>query len=519
MRVELLDSTLRDGAQGEGVDFSLEDKRQIALLLDKLGVTYIEGGNPSANPKDAAFFEAARRELFLKKSVLCAFGATVRPALEPAQDAALLSLLAADTQVISIFGKCSLFHVDKVLRVTPEENLRMIEQTVRYLTQQGRTVFFDAEHFFDGCAQDKDYAFSAVRAALASGAKRAVLCDTSGGTLPDEVARRVRELLQQNPDVQVGIHCHNDIGMAAAATIAAVQAGATHAQVTLAGVGERCGNADLATVAATLGLKLGVCALPPESLPLLTPVCRTARELMNLSPDPRAPYVGYSAFAHKGGMHIDAVSKEPRTFEHISPQSVGNRRRVIISEQVGRSGVHERLKRLLPDISRDDERVTQVTQRLKRREKRGYAYENADGSFDLMALDTLGLRKRFFNVLDFHVLSGMQTGGQSAQAYIKIAVDGREEINAAEGEGPVNALDTALRKALRVFYPQLDSMYLRDFKVRVVDNGGTASVVRVLIESTDGAQVWTTVGVSENIIRACFKALVDSVEYFLAFVR
>ena len=358
----------------------------------------------------------------------------------------------------------------------------------------------------------------ALRAARAGGADVLVLCDTKGGTLPETLRARTAEVCCALDGVHVGIHCHDDMGLAVAGSLACVSAGADMVQATVGGVGERCGNTNLSTLLATLQLKMGYEVVPPEKMHTLTRTTREILEVMNLTPNPRAPYVGYSAFAHKGGMHIDGVVKDASSFEHIAPESVGNQRRFLLSEQVGRTGVYARLKRLLPDISRDDPRVKQVTERLKLRELRGYAYESADGSFDLMALDTLGLSKKYFEVRDFHVLSGNQRDERSAQAYIKVSVDGREEINAAEGDGPVNALDLALRKALLVFYPQVERMHLRDFKVRVINSGGTASVVRVLIESTDGGHVWTTTGVSSNIIQACLVALQDSLTYFLTFV-
>ncbi len=514
-RIELLDTTLRDGAQGEGVEHSLADKRKIAQWLDELGVPLIEGGNPAANPKDAMFFDEARTAPFLTQAKLVPFGSTCRAGAKPEADAGLRALLSTEQPVISLFGKADVRQVRDVLRCSPAENLRMIEHSVAYLSAQGRRVLFDAEHFFDGAAYDPDYAMEALRAALRGGADVLVLCDTKGGTLPDALRARTAQVLAALPGARVGIHCHNDLGLAVAGSIACVDAGACMAQATVGGVGERCGNTSLSTLLATLQLKLGYELIPPQNMQRLTGITRAIMEVMNLNPDPRAPYVGYSAFAHKGGMHIDGVVKDAASFEHIPPEAVGNQRRFLLSEQVGRTGVYARLRRLIPDIQRDDPRVGRVTERLKRRELRGYAYESADGSFDLMALETLGMRKQFFEVRDFHVLSGDPRSEHSAQAYIKLCVDGREEINAAEGDGPVNALDLALRKALLVFYPQLERMHLRDFKVRVIDAGGTASVVRVLIESTDGERVWTTTGVSSNIIRACFDALKDSVEVFL----
>ena len=516
--IELLDTTLRDGAQGGGVEHSLEDKRKIAGLLDRLGVPLIEGGNPGANPKDEAFFALARRAPFLSGAVLVPFGSTCRAGADPADDSALAALVNAGQPVVSVFGKADVRQVRDVLRVTPQENLRMIEQSVAFLRARGLRVLFDAEHFFDGALTECDYAFEALRAAARGGADTLVLCDTRGGSMPEAMRARTAEVRAAFDGVKVGIHCHDDMGLAVAGSLACVDAGASMAQVTVGGVGERCGNACLGTLLPTLQLKLGYRVIPPQNLPLLTQTSREIVEIMNLTPNPRAPYVGYGAFSHKGGMHIDGVVKDEASFEHVPPEAVGNRRRFLLSDQAGRAGVYARLKRLVPQLERDDPRVKRVTERLKRREQRGYAYENADGSFDLMALDTLGLRRRYFEVLDFHVLSGAARDERSAQAYIKIRVDGTEEINAAEGDGPVNALDLALRKALRVFYPATEQMRLSDFKVRVINAGGTASVVRVLIESTDGRQAWSTTGVSSNIIHACLMALMDSVEYFLAFV-
>ncbi len=517
-RITLLDTTLRDGAQAEGVDFSIEDKIKIAQALEGLGLPYLEGGSPAANPKDAELFALQREKPFLREAALVPFGPTCRAGEAPEDDPGLRALLATEARVVSLFGKADLLHVTDVLRVSPEENLRIVERSVRFLTDAGRHVFFDAEHYFDGCLHDADYARRVLSAALRGGAELLVLCDTNGGAMPAQISAQVEAARAALPDAALGVHCHNDCGLAAANTLLAVQAGCVHAQGTLGGIGERCGNADLCTVLPDLQLKLGYDVLPPEKLTLLTSAYRLVSEVMNLAPNRRAPYVGLSAFTHKGGMHIDGMVKNERSFEHVPPESVGNQRRYLLSDQAGRSGVHERLKRFLPDIDRDDARVQQVVDRLKRRESRGYAYESAFGSFDLMALDTLGLRKRFFEVADIHVLSGATRENQTAQAYIKIRVGDREEINAAEGEGPVDALDGALRKALRVFYPDLSRMRLRDFKVRVLDRGGTASVVRVLIDSTDGEHVWSTIGVSINIIEASFRALCDSVEYYLTFL-
>lgn len=519
--VRLLDTTLRDGAQAEGVTFSLDDKKRVAMALDQLGVPWIEGGNPGANPKDAAFFAQMRKERLLRRSELTAFGSTMRPGETPGENANLRALADCGARVASIFGKSSPLHVAEVLRCTPEENLRIIRESAAWLTDHGVRVWFDAEHFFDGYQADADYAMRTLEAALDGGAEALVLCDTNGGTLPEDIFHAVQAVRERFPGVMTGIHCHNDCGLAVAGSLAAIRAGATMAQGTMGGIGERCGNTDLCTLIPVLELKLGERCLPEGHLPMLTHTARLVTEVMNLSPSDRAPFVGNDAFAHKGGMHIDGVIKNPVTFEHVQPESVGNQRRFLLSDQSGRAGVYARLSRVLPDLNRDSPEMAQVIARLKEKEARGYTYENADGSFALLALDTLGRRPSFFEVADFHVLCHrpqlVPDVANSAQAYVKITVRGQSAINAAEGDGPVNALDLALRKTLMDFYPELGRMRLKDFKVRVLEGGGTASTVRVSIESTDGEHIWSTVGVSSNIIQACFKALVDSIDYMLTY--
>jgi len=512
----ILDTTLRDGAQGESVVFSLDDKLKIAQALDELGVTYIEGGNPFSNPKDAQFFRQAAP--LIRHARLTAFGSTRKSHTDVNADPGLNALIESGAPAVSLFGKASVFHVTQVLRTTCEENLAMIEESVQRLTAAGREVLFDAEHFFDGWLEDADYALACLKAAEKGGASCLILCDTNGGAMPDQIQAIIPQVIQK-VDVPLGIHCHNDCGLAVANSLMAVNAGCRMVQGTMGGIGERCGNADLCTLLPCLQLKLNFSCILPEKMEKLTPVARYIQEVMNLAPSQRAPFIGHAAFAHKGGMHIDGVVKNPRAFEHMPPESVGNQRRFLLSEHTGRTGIAAKLSRLMPDVKRDSPEMELLLARLKEKELRGYTYENADASFELLALDTLGRRRHFFDMVDFHVLSTRPQNlihrDKSAQAYIKVSVDGREEINAAEGDGPVNALDKALRKTLAVFYPCLNQMRLKDFKVRVLDSGGTASTVRVSIESTDGIHQWSTVGVSPNVIQASLKALTDSVDYLL----
>ncbi len=512
--IQISDTTLRDGAQAEGISFSLDDKLQILKELDDLGVSWIEGGNPASNPLDRAFFEAVASLPRLRHAKIAAFGSTCRPHTAAGEDEALEILAGTQADLKTVFGKSSRSQVSLVLRCSPEENLRMIEDTVRFLKGRCTSVWYDAEHFFDAFAEDPDYALQTLSAAEAAGAQRIILCDTNGGALPSDVSAAV-SYVRERICIPLGIHCHNDCGLAVANSLAALENGCDLVQGTLCGIGERCGNADLCTLLPLISLKLHRTCLPEGHLSRLTHVSRVAAEIMNIVPNENAPFVGYSAFAHKGGMHIDAILKNHSTYEQIDPESVGNQRRFLLSDQSGRAGIYARLGKILPDLNRDSKETEAVVKKLKEMEADGYTYENADGSFELLALDTLGRRPSFFRVLDYHVLSQEGHSGKDARAYLKIEVNGREEINAAEGDGPVNALDLALRKTLALFYPSIATMRLKDFKVRVLNSQGTASRVRVSIESTDGIHLWKTVGVHSNIILASLKALIDSVDYML----
>jgi 2-isopropylmalate synthase len=514
-RIAVLDSTLRDGAQGEGISFSVTDKVNIAKALDDLGVDLIEAGNPGSNPKDLDFFREAKG-LALKNATLAAFGSTRRRGIKCEEDEGLRSLLGADTPVVVIFGKSWNLHVTQVLKASLEENVGMIRDTVAYLVAAGRRVIYDAEHFFDGYAADAGYALKTLRAAAEAGAECLVLCDTNGGSLPGRVGE-LSALVLKELGLPVGIHAHNDAGLAVANSLASVAAGATQVQGTLVGFGERCGNANLSTLAANLTLKMGLECLRPDSLPKLSRATRRVAEIANVSFDEGLPYVGLHAFAHKAGMHVDAVTKTPISFEHVPPETVGNDRRILASEVGGRSVILDRVKRLDPTATKESPLVSQVVKRLKEMERLGYQFEGADASLEILMRKAAGKYKPFFELGHYRTIGEQPTEGKlSAQALVKIRVDGEDAISAAEGDGPVNALDLALRKALLKFYPALSTMRLTDYKVRVLDTqGASAASVRVLIESSDGEAAWTTVGVSTDIIEASWLALVDSIEYKL----
>ncbi len=514
-KIYLLDSTLRDGAQAEGISFSVEDKLKIVKALDALGVSYVEAGNPGSNPKDLEFFKKVK-DMKLENTKLTAFGSTRRCKIKAEEDKNIQSLVSSGADTVTIFGKTWDFHVTDIINTTLEENLNMIRDTVEYLKSLGKEVIFDAEHFFDGYKNNPNYAISALQAANDAGASCIVLCDTNGGCFPDEVYKITKEVCEKF-DTNIGIHCHDDCSMAAANTFMAVKAGAVHIQGTFTGFGERCGNTSLVSVIGCLQAKKGYECIPQENVKNLTRYARKISEIANFTLSSREPFVGSSAFAHKGGMHIDGVCKSPKSFEHIEPSLVGNERRFLTSEVSGRSTILSMIHKIEPSIEKKSPETDMVISKLKELEYNGYQFEGADGSFELLVRKTLGKYKPFFELVNFKIIGEQPyNDGQSASALIKIIVDGKTEITAAEGKGPVNALDKALRKALEVFYPSLSSVHLMDYKVRVLDGKtATASMVRVLIESGDGSDSWTTVGVSADIIEASWIALVDSMEYKL----
>ncbi len=516
-QLEILDTTLRDGAQSEGISFSVSDKFAIAKVLDGFGVAYIEAGNPVSNPKDMEFFEKAQ-ELNLTTAKLCAFGSTRRKNVAVENDENVRSLLSANTPAVSIFGKSWDLHVTEVLKATPEENLALVYDTIAFMKQNGKEVIFDAEHFFDGYKANAPYALKVLDAATRAGADVLCLCDTNGGADPVEISDITKTVCTTFPQVRVGIHCHNDIGCAVANSIVAVEAGATHIQGTFTGIGERCGNANLSTIIPTLQLKKGYRCVTGD-MQKLTPTSVKLSEISNMSLRGNMPYVGSSAFAHKGGMHIDGVNKLSRSFEHIPPDSVGNSRRFLLSEVAGRNALMAKLAGTsVAQAVTDAGQTAELLALLKDKEHEGYQFEAADASFELLVKRALGLFTPHFS-LDMYKTNGefpSPDGETNASAMLKIQVGGTYETTAAVGNGPVHALDLALRKALMVFYPQLERVHLTDYKVRVLQaEHATGAKVRVLIESSDGTRKWITVGVSTDIIAASWEALVDSIEYAL----
>ena len=514
--VLLYDTTLRDGAQTEGVSLSVEDRIKIAQRLDDLGVDYIEGGWPSReNPTDTAFFREMQQRP-LSHAKLVAFGSTRRPKVKVEEDPQVRSLVQAGTPTVTVFGKSWDLHVVGALRATLQQNLEMIEDTVGHLKSRGLEAIFDAEHFFDGHKGNPEYALSTLQAAQAAGADCIVLCDTNGGTVPHEL-EQIWRAAQAAVSTPLGIHAHNDSEEAVANTLLAVRLGATHVQGTINGYGERCGNANLCSVIPNLELKLGKRCLPQEKLAKLYEIAHYVAEVANLPPAERQPFVGRSAFAHKGGVHVDAVLKRPETYEHITPELVGNQRRLLVSDQAGTSAVVYKARALEIDLTKESPETRAILQRVKEMEHEGYQFEGAEASFDLLMRKTMGIYRERFELGGFRVIVEKRAEGDIlSEATIKVTVDEVEEHTAAEGDGPVHALDGALRKALEKFYPALAEIKLTDFKVRVIGGPeGTAAKVRVLVESSDGTDSWSTVGVHTNIIEASWQALVDAIEYGL----
>ncbi len=513
-RVEIYDTTLRDGTQGEGISLSAKDKVKIALRLDELGFHYIEGGWPGSNPKDLRFFELIR-EHQLKNARICAFGSTRKSGVAADQDENLLQIVRSKVPVATIFGKTWDFHVLHALQTTLEDNINMIEDSVDYLKKQGMEVFYDAEHFFDGFVANREYALATLQAAQRGGAARIILCDTNGGHLPNEIFEMVSAVTQVI-DVPLGVHCHNDGELAVANSIAAVQAGVIQVQGTINGYGERCGNANLCSIIPNLAFKCQVPSLPEESLAELTELSRFVSELANMHPMNNQPYVGGSAFAHKAGVHVNALLKNPQTYEHIEPEKVGNRRRVLVSELSGLSNLVYKYQEFDLGLGLDKEDNRKLLDELKELENQGYQFEGAEGSFELRVRKAFYGYQETFALESLKVLIEVRDGTVYSEAIIKINVNGEVVHTAAEGNGPVNALDNALRKALEGFYPEISGFQLNDYKVRVLDEkDGTGAVVRVLVESGDGHCSWGTVGVSPNIIEASCEALVDSIAYGL----
>jgi 2-isopropylmalate synthase len=529
MTVLIYDTTLRDGTQGEGVALSIRDKVSIAQLMDEIGISYIEGGWPGSNPRDEQFFEDIKK-VKLSQAKVAAFGSTRRSGITCDLDPNIQSLLRAETPVITIFGKTWRFQAEVALKITPEENLVLIEDSIRYLKDRTPEVVFDAEHFFDGYKDDPEYALSCLRAALRGGADWLTLCETNGGAMTHEVeaavAHVIRELSSGSKTAPIGIHTHNDCELGVANALAAIRAGANMVQGTVNGVGERCGNANLISIVANLCLKM----TPPGQKPPLTPeqlkrlkhLSRTVDETANRAPWTQQPYVGQSAFAHKGGVHVDAIKKDSRTYEHVVPESVGNHRRVLVSDLSGRSNVEMKAKELGIDLDPSSPEARRVVARLKQLEADGYEFESAGGSFKLLAMECMGKRPAYFALRDLEVTVAFGDGvhGQAEEAKtrarLEIGVGEQVAYTSAVGDGPVHAIDTALRSLIDKFYPELSGVRLVDYKVRVLTSKeGTGSVVRVLIQSSDGDETWGTVGVSPNIIHASWSAMVDALEYKL----
>jgi 2-isopropylmalate synthase len=509
--IEIYDTTLRDGTQGHGISFSVADKLRIADRLDAFGVQYVEGGWPGSNPKDVEFFAEAKHRTF-KHARLAAFGSTRRKDISAAADDQVQLLIAAGTPVVTIFGKTSPLHVREVLQTTLDENLAMIADTVRFLKAHGKFVVYDAEHCFDGFKEDTPYALATIHAAEQAGADIVTLCDTNGGSLPGEIAAITR-VAREELRVRIGIHTHDDIGLGVANALAAIEAGATHVQGTINGYGERTGNCNITSVIPILHFKLKKRGVPVESLPLLTELSQFVDETANLRPNPRLPWVGATAFSHKGGTHVNAVQKVLSSYEHIDPGSVGNARHVLVSDLAGRGNIVMKAKELGFDLANDTAHLKTMLATIKDLEHKGYEFEAADGSLTLLIRRVLTGAPPPFTVDAYHVSMRSERGSSVCEATVKVRVGDQHAHTVAEGDGPVNALDAALRAALVTFYPHLQSVRLTDYKVRIIDSTtGTAATTRVLIQSSDGATEWGTIGVHENIVEASLQALVDSLE-------
>lgn len=514
--IQLFDTTLRDGTQGEKVAFSAEDKLRIAHRLDAFGIDYIEGGWPGSNPRDMGFFKLARQASF-EHAKIVAFGSTCHANNTPEEDRNLNLLVEAQTPAVAIFGKSWLLHVEKALQISAEENIDIIRDSVHFLKKHGKEVIYDAEHFFDGYKANPEYALSTIVAAAKAGADTVTLCDTNGGTLPHEVADIV-SAAQEEVDIPLGIHAHNDCELGVANALSAVRNGCTHVQGTINGYGERCGNTNLSSFIPNLQLKQNYRCIPDGNMEQLTALSRFVSEVANLNPDIRQPYVGRSAFAHKGGIHVSAVMKNQHTYEHIRPQTVGNQRRVLVSDLSGKSNINYKAEQLGLQLDKSDDHDSEIVQKLKELENEGYQFEAAEGSFELLVKKMTGDWESFFTLEGFRIIVEKNVAQNCrTEASLRLTVDGRREHCVAEGNGPVHALDKALRKALRKFYPEISDMQLTDYKVRVLnEKDGTDADVRVLIDSSKQSQSWGTVGVSHNIIDASWQALTDSFSYFLA---
>ena len=514
-KVEIYDTTLRDGAQSEGINFSVSDKIKIIKLLDSLGVDYIEAGWPGANPVDAEIFKEIT-SLRLKNSKIAAFGCTKKPEIAPEDDKVLNMLLSAESEIVAIFGKTWDFHVTEALCTTLPENLNMIYESIAYLKSKGKRVFFDAEHFFDGYKHNPEYALKAIKTAAEAGAERIILCDTNGGCINTEIYKITKKVNETIPDVKIGIHAHNDCDMAVANSIAAVEAGAVQVQGTINGCGERCGNANLCSIIPNLQVKKDYDVIG-DNIKKLVYVTNSFAEIANIAVNANSPFVGRSAFAHKAGVHASGVAKNSETYEHVAPEIFGNARKILISDQAGSASIREKIEQLRFIDSIDESDIPKIIDRIKKLEWKGFAFEGAEASFELLVMDILGLKKEYFKLLGYRIIGDTIAGaGINTEASVKLQVNDNIIHTVSEGDGPVNALDRAFRKALKDVYPQIHLYKLNDFKVRILDStDGTAAQVRVMIETTDGFNKWDTVGVSQNIIEASYMAIIDSIVYGL----